>query len=97
MCVFLFCAGFGRIGRLVARVALQSNDVELVAVNDPFISTDYMVCFASLIFRFFCYLWKCMQYDLLNLHACSMVVYMYNLYDLDLVGWDVYMGCHALY
>nr|ACG33062.1 hypothetical protein [Zea mays] len=34
--------GFGRIGRLVARVALQSDDVELVAVNDPFISTDYM-------------------------------------------------------
>ncbi|OAY69445.1 Glyceraldehyde-3-phosphate dehydrogenase, cytosolic, partial [Ananas comosus] len=34
--------GFGRIGRLVARVALQSDDVELVAVNDPFITTDYM-------------------------------------------------------
>ncbi|KAL8224536.1 hypothetical protein R6Q57_020011 [Mikania cordata] len=34
--------GFGRIGRLVARVALLSNDIELVAVNDPFISTDYM-------------------------------------------------------
>ncbi|PPD74865.1 hypothetical protein GOBAR_DD28197 [Gossypium barbadense] len=34
--------GFGRIGRLVARVALQSNDIELVAVNDPFITTDYM-------------------------------------------------------
>ncbi|KAA8533266.1 hypothetical protein F0562_033201 [Nyssa sinensis] len=34
--------GFGRIGRLVARVALQRNDVELVAVNDPFITTDYM-------------------------------------------------------
>lgn len=34
--------GFGRIGRLVARVALQSEDVELVAVNDPFITTDYM-------------------------------------------------------
>ncbi|KAL2552535.1 Glyceraldehyde-3-phosphate dehydrogenase GAPC2 [Forsythia ovata] len=30
------------IGRLVARVALQSDDVELVAVNDPFITTDYM-------------------------------------------------------
>jgi hypothetical protein len=27
----------------VARVALQSEDVELVAVNDPFITTDYMV------------------------------------------------------
>ncbi|KAF8021539.1 hypothetical protein BT93_G1859 [Corymbia citriodora subsp. variegata] len=34
--------GFGRIGRLVARAALQRDDVELVAVNDPFISTDYM-------------------------------------------------------
>ncbi|THG22141.1 hypothetical protein TEA_020857 [Camellia sinensis var. sinensis] len=33
---------FRRIGRLVARVALQSDDVELVAVNDPFITTDYM-------------------------------------------------------
>jgi glyceraldehyde 3-phosphate dehydrogenase len=34
--------GFGRIGRLVARVALQRDDVELVAINDPFINTDYM-------------------------------------------------------
>lgn len=34
--------GFGRIGRLVARVVLQRNDVELVAINDPFITTDYM-------------------------------------------------------
>ncbi|KAJ8768032.1 hypothetical protein K2173_020972 [Erythroxylum novogranatense] len=34
--------GFGRIGRLVARVALLRDDVELVAVNDPFITTDYM-------------------------------------------------------
>jgi len=41
--------GFGRIGRLVARVALQRDDVELVAVNDPFITTDYMVhTFSSL-------------------------------------------------
>lgn len=35
--------GFGRIGRLVARVALLRDDIELVAVNDPFISPDYMV------------------------------------------------------
>ncbi|KAG9141987.1 hypothetical protein Leryth_009330 [Lithospermum erythrorhizon] len=34
--------GFGRIGRLVARVALLSDDIELVAVNDPFITTEYM-------------------------------------------------------
>uniref|UniRef100_A0A453P0P4 Glyceraldehyde 3-phosphate dehydrogenase NAD(P) binding domain-containing protein n=1 Tax=Aegilops tauschii subsp. strangulata TaxID=200361 RepID=A0A453P0P4_AEGTS len=47
---FLLCAtGFGRIGRLVARVALQSPDVELVAVNDPFITTDYMVSFSILL------------------------------------------------
>lgn len=35
--------GFGRIGRLVARVALLRDDIDLVAVNDPFISTEYMV------------------------------------------------------
>eukprot|EP00249_Psilotum_nudum_P015414 c25315_g1_i1 orf=402-1424(-) len=34
--------GFGRIGRLVARVVLERDDIELVAVNDPFISTEYM-------------------------------------------------------
>jgi len=35
--------GFGRIGRLVARVAITESDVELVAINDPFIDLDYMV------------------------------------------------------
>ncbi|KAH9615625.1 hypothetical protein KSS87_013884 [Heliosperma pusillum] len=35
-------SGFGRIGRLVARVILQRDDCELVAVNDPFITTEYM-------------------------------------------------------
>ena len=35
--------GFGRIGRLVLRGALQRNDVEVVAINDPFIDLDYMV------------------------------------------------------
>jgi glyceraldehyde 3-phosphate dehydrogenase len=50
MCVWVGCAGFGRIGRLVARVALQSDDVELVAVNDPFITTDYMVWPPALFF-----------------------------------------------
>ncbi|EGW31796.1 glyceraldehyde-3-phosphate dehydrogenase [Spathaspora passalidarum NRRL Y-27907] len=33
--------GFGRIGRLVLRVALQRKDIEVVAINDPFIATDY--------------------------------------------------------
>lgn len=34
MSVKIAINGFGRIGRLVARVALQRNDVEIVAVND---------------------------------------------------------------
>ncbi|HAJ77904.1 MAG TPA: type I glyceraldehyde-3-phosphate dehydrogenase [Clostridiales bacterium] len=33
--------GFGRIGRLLLRVALKRDDVEVVAVNDPFIAPDY--------------------------------------------------------
>jgi len=34
--------GFGRIGRLVFRCALEKG-VQVVAVNDPFIPVDYMV------------------------------------------------------
>ncbi|KAL6143167.1 hypothetical protein ACLB2K_053862 [Fragaria x ananassa] len=34
--------GFGRIGRTVARVALQRDDIELVAINDPFLTADHM-------------------------------------------------------
>lgn len=34
--------GFGRIGRLVARVALE-HGAEVVSINDPFIDLDYMV------------------------------------------------------
>jgi glyceraldehyde 3-phosphate dehydrogenase len=35
--------GFGRIGRLVARAAQNNPDVQIVAINDPFIDLDYMV------------------------------------------------------
>ncbi|MFH4982676.1 hypothetical protein AB6A40_009385 [Gnathostoma spinigerum] len=35
--------GFGRIGRLVLRCAIEKDTVEVVAVNDPFINVDYMV------------------------------------------------------
>jgi len=34
--------GFGRIGRLVMRIILSRDDVEIVGVNDPFITDDYM-------------------------------------------------------
>jgi len=33
--------GFGRIGRLVLRAAADRDDVEVVGINDPFISPDY--------------------------------------------------------
>ncbi|KAG0267389.1 Glyceraldehyde-3-phosphate dehydrogenase [Actinomortierella ambigua] len=35
--------GFGRIGRLVLRAALKNKNVEVVAINDPFIDLQYMV------------------------------------------------------
>ena len=34
--------GFGRIGRLVLRAALDRKEIAVVAVNDPFISPEYM-------------------------------------------------------
>jgi len=34
--------GFGRIGRLILRAALTHDDVEVVAINDPFMNPDYM-------------------------------------------------------
>jgi glyceraldehyde 3-phosphate dehydrogenase len=35
--------GFGRIGRLVLRASFEKPDVDVVAVNDPFVSPKYMV------------------------------------------------------
>ncbi|EIW65880.1 glyceraldehyde-3-phosphate dehydrogenase [Tremella mesenterica] len=35
--------GFGRIGRIVLRNAIEHGDIEVVAVNDPFIELHYMV------------------------------------------------------
>lgn len=34
--------GFGRIGRLVLRAAIEKDSVEVVAVNDPFLDLSYM-------------------------------------------------------
>jgi len=33
--------GFGRIGRLVLRIALERPDIKVIAINDPFITADY--------------------------------------------------------
>ena len=35
--------GFGRIGRLVFRAAVENPAYEIVGINDPFIDVDYMV------------------------------------------------------
>eukprot|EP00916_Digyalum_oweni_P009732 GHVL01016428.1.p1 GENE.GHVL01016428.1~~GHVL01016428.1.p1 ORF type:complete len:337 (+),score=74.32 GHVL01016428.1:104-1114(+) len=35
--------GFGRIGRLVFRAALDNKNVEVVAINEPFMDLDYVV------------------------------------------------------
>jgi len=33
--------GFGRIGRLVLRASLERDDIEVVGINDPFITPEY--------------------------------------------------------
>jgi glyceraldehyde 3-phosphate dehydrogenase len=37
--------GFGRIGRIVLRASLDNPEVNVVAINDPFIDLDYMVMY----------------------------------------------------
>ena len=34
--------GFGRIGRLVCRIALERDDVDIVAINNPFTDINYL-------------------------------------------------------
>jgi glyceraldehyde 3-phosphate dehydrogenase len=41
MSVTLGINGFGRIGRLVMRAALDNPDTTVVAVNDPFLTLEY--------------------------------------------------------
>lgn len=42
MAVKLGINGFGRIGRLVFRAAIENPNVEVKGINDPFVSLDYM-------------------------------------------------------
>jgi len=43
MVVSMGINGFGRIGRLVMRASLEKDNLQVVAINDPFIPLDYMV------------------------------------------------------
>ena len=42
MAVKIGINGFGRIGRLVFRAAMDNPDIEVMGINDPFIDLDYM-------------------------------------------------------
>jgi len=42
MAVKIGINGFGRIGRLVFRAAIDNPEVEIMGINDPFIDLDYM-------------------------------------------------------
>jgi len=42
MAVKIGINGFGRIGSLTLRAALKKADVEIVGINDPFLTADYM-------------------------------------------------------
>jgi glyceraldehyde 3-phosphate dehydrogenase len=35
--------GFGRIGRLVFRAAVAGNKGQVLAINDPFMTVDYLI------------------------------------------------------
>jgi len=39
--------GFGRIGRIVFRNAVEHQDIDIVACNDPFIEPHYAVSSAE--------------------------------------------------
>ena len=39
----MYTCRFGRIGRLVMKAAVQKGGVEVVGVNDPFLTVEYMV------------------------------------------------------
>ena len=49
--------GFGRIGKLIMRAALKRDDVEVVAINDPFLTLEnarYMLMFDTVHGKFDC-------------------------------------------
>ena len=49
MSIKLGINGFGRIGNLSFQAALAKEGVEVVAINDPFISADYMGFFLRIV------------------------------------------------
>ena len=78
--------GFGRIGKLAFQAALKNDEIEVVAVNDPFIAADYMaymVKFDSMHGRFDGEI----RAEGNKLIACGKEVNVYNEMDPNNVPW----------
>jgi glyceraldehyde 3-phosphate dehydrogenase len=60
--------GFGRIGRLVFRAACAGDKAQVMAVNDPFMSVDYLLYM--------------LKYD--SVHGKNYLVKMSNLYSREI-------------
>lgn len=79
--------GFGRIGRIVLRACLERDDIEVVGINDPFITPEYA-----------CYLFN---YDTVHgrakhimvekdnhLEVGKMKIMFHAEYEPENIGWD---------
>ncbi len=65
--------GFGRIGRLIMRASLERDDIEVVGINDPFITPEYA-----------CYLFN---YD--TVHGRSKHIMVENGNRVDVAGMHI--------
>ena len=61
--------GFGRIGRLIMRASLERDDIEVVGINDPFITPEYA-----------CYLFN---YDTVHGRSKHTMTYKDNYVDVN--------------
>ena len=78
--------GFGRIGRLMLRASLNRNDVEVVAINDPFISPNY----AKYLLKYDSTQGTCdaeIDYDEENLIVNGKKIRFYNLLNPNEINW----------
>ena len=75
--------GFGRIGRLVLRAALEKPNIEIVAINDPFIPVGKLIF--SCIIKYYlsyilalCVIYVDFLYNFLLLHQnVCLIIYRY--------------------
>ena len=79
--------GFGRIGRVITRAVLERDDIEIVGINDPFITPEYA-----------CYLFNydtvhgrskhTMTHDGDHVDVAGMHIMFHTEYDPENIAWD---------